>query len=58
MGEGKRVADQGTTLVGPPRAWPPTCGACGAVGAPSGEFTPYVACGGDPGRHQRPAVRR
>lgn len=30
---------------------------CGFVGHPTDQATPYVACGGDPARHQRRPVR-
>jgi len=43
-------------LQGPPGPWPPTCPSCGFRGEPGPDATPYVACGGDPTRHQRRPV--
>jgi hypothetical protein len=38
------------------RAWPPTCERCGWQGEPDERQPPYLACGGDPARHQRTPV--
>ena len=35
------------------RGWPPECMACGFTGCPCQESSPYIACGGDPAKHQR-----
>lgn len=47
-----------------PRTWPPGCvlrqcdpdAGCDFVGAPDDRQSPYLACGGNPARHQRPPV--
>jgi len=33
--------------------WPPRCVVCAWQGAPDADQSPYLACGGDPARHQR-----
>jgi hypothetical protein len=44
--------------------WPPTCAQCvvpgtgvGWQGEPNDQQSPYIACHGDPARHQRSVVR-
>ncbi len=37
--------------------WPPACPAgCGFIGEPNDRQSPWIACYGDPARHQRPPV--
>ena len=37
--------------------WPPTCPlGCGFVGEPNDAQSPWIACWGDPTRHQRTPV--
>ena len=43
-------------LTSPARAVPECPLRCGYAGWPTAESSPYIACGGDPARHQRTPV--
>jgi hypothetical protein len=38
------------------RGYPPRCEQCGWVGVATQDASPYIACYGDPTRHQRTRV--
>lgn len=56
----RRGAQQRQTkpAMGPTRTVPTCPAGCGFTGEANAEQSPYIACGGDPARHQRTPTRK